>query len=139
MTIPANTIRARLEFSFKGEDHVLETVIDLDTCHAADGEMPDFHRMLARSHGIDSLSYAYEVLESCAIEFDAPTGLATSCCEGGVFDWPRFCRLRQDEQDLQAVRGIAARTIGTQAFEAREDLRMALLAAYRAGLSRRPG
>ncbi len=130
-----NSIRARMEFSFKGEIHALETIIDLDACAVAPGEMPDFHRLLAKSQGIDPISYLYEALETYDIEFDAPTGLAESCCEDGAFDWHRFNALQRDERDLRIVEAIAAKMLGSGEFEAHEELRSALLAAYRAGLS----
>ena len=128
-----NTIRARLTFSFRGEDIALETLIDLDQCQSdADGP-PDFHPWLARAGNIDPYSYQYEVLDSEEIAFDQPTGLAAACCEDGRFDWPAFARLRQDAGDLDVVRAIAMRTLGVADLETDEPLKAALLAAYRAG------
>lgn len=133
-----NSIRASLEFSFKGETHSLEAVIDLDAFASGSGEMPDVHRLLAAAGGIDPISYLYEVLESHDIEFDTPTGLAQACCEDGVFDWHRFSQLQREERDLRVVGALAARMLSSEEFEAREDLRKVLLAAYRAGLAAVP-
>jgi hypothetical protein len=128
-----NTVRARLSFSFRAEDHDLETRIDLDRCAAKAGEVPNFHLLLARQAGIDPYSYLYEVLESHDIEFSEATGLAAPCCRDGRFDWPEFERLRQEDQDIQVIRAIAERALGVGDLDQRADLKAALLAAYRAG------
>ena len=132
-----NTIRARLTFSFKGEDVMLETRIDLDQCQGDADDQPDFHQWLARAGNIDPYSYQYEVLESEEIEFDQPTGLAASCCADGRFDWSAFAALRRDAHDqahaLGAVRAVARQTLGIDNLDADGRLRAALLAAYRAG------
>lgn len=139
----ANTVRARLSFSFRAEDHDLETLIDLDRCVAEAGEAPNFHLLLARQAGIDPYSYLYEVLESHDIEFSDPTGVAVMCCRDGIFDWSQFERLRQEEADMEVVRAIAERTLGVDDLYARADLKAAMLAAllvaYRAGKGKRDG
>ncbi len=129
----SNTLRARLVFSFKGESLALDTVLDLDQCVEQAGAAPDFHLLLAKAGGIDPYSYLYEALESHEIEFSEATGIATLCCRDSGFDWPEFERLRQDERDMEVVRGIAARVLGVGDLDARADLKAALLAAYRAG------
>lgn len=133
----SHTVHARMEFSFKGETYRLASTIDLERCLGAPGEAPDFHRLLARAHGIDPYSYLYEVLESHEIEFSAPTGIAAGCCHDGVFDWPRFEQHWREEQDLQVVRAIAEWTLKVRDLDERTDLKAALLAAYRAGKAAR--
>lgn len=128
----ANTVRARLTFSFKGEDIALESIIDLDRCD--DETEPNFHHRLARAGNIDPYSYQYEVLESEEIAFDQPTGLAVSCCSDGCFDWPTFAALRKEERDLEVVRSVARQTLGIDELDTDARLKAALLAAYRAGL-----
>jgi hypothetical protein len=131
----ANTVRARLTFSFKGEDIALESIIDLDRCD--DDAGPNFHHRLARAGNIDPYSYQYEVLESEQITFDQPTGLAVGCCAEGSFDWSAFATLRRDARDLEVVRGVARQTLGIDDLDADARLKAALLAAYRAGLAKR--
>lgn len=128
-----NTVRARLECSFKGEAHDLDTRIDLDNFGAEPGEIPDFHRLLAQAAGIDTYSYLYEVLESHAIEFSEPTGLATPCCRHGRLDWPCYALRRQEARDLEVVRAIAARILGEVDPAQRPGIEAAMLAAYQAG------
>lgn len=128
-----DTLRARTEFSFQGETHELECVIDLDRCTAVEGERPDFHLMLARAHGIDPYSYLYEVLEAQDIEFADPTGLAAGCCNDGSFDWDCFVQASRDERDRLAVKRIAEKSLGIRDLDARPELAAAMLIAYRAG------
>lgn len=130
-----NSIRARLTFSFKGEDIALESIIDLDRCD--DEATPNFHQWLARAGNIDPYSYQYEVLESEEIAFDQPTGLAMGCCAEGGFDWLAFVSLRKEERDLEVVRDVARQTLGSDDLDADARLKAALLAAYRAGLDKR--
>jgi hypothetical protein len=128
-----NTIRARLAFSFKGETYDLDSVIDLEGCHAEPGEAPNFHSLLARAGGIDPYSYLYEVLESHDIEFSDATGAAARSCSDGRFDWAQFEQNREAEGDWQVVRAIAERILPTHDLDTAPDLKAALLAAYQAG------
>ena len=132
-----NTIRARLSFSFKGEDIELESIVDLDCCDCDDEATPNFHQWLARAGNIDPYSYQYEVLESEEIVFDQPTGLAVDCCAEGYFDWAAFVALRREARDLEVVRTVAQKNLGIDDLGAQGLLKAALLAAYRAGLARR--
>lgn len=135
----SNTLRAHLEFSFKSEDYLLDTTIDLDHCLAESGEMPNFHHLLARAGNIDTYSYLYEVLASYDIEFDQPAGLVEVCCRDGRFDWHGFVRQVSEQRDLQAVRALVVQTMDMHEFDARPELRAALLAAYRAGKAAQMG
>ena len=128
-----NTVRARVAFSFKGETHELDSVIDLDRCVGKPGAAPDFHRLLAQAAGIDPYSYLYEVLESHEIEFVDATGVAARCCRDGRFDWSCFEHGAADERDWQKVRAIAEPMIGARDWDAEAALKAALLAVYRAG------
>ena len=58
--------------------------------------------------------------------------LAAACCMDGVFDWPDFVQHWRDQRDLQTLRVLAAQTLDMHEFDARPELRAALLAAYRA-------
>lgn len=133
-----HTLRAHVALSFKGETHELTATFDLDACQG-DGpeEAPDFHRLLAREADIDTYSYLYEVLESHDIEFSEPTGLAVLCCHDGGFDWRQFVCLRQEADELQIIRTIAARELGLADLDRQGKLKAALLAAYRAGREER--
>lgn len=128
-----NTIRARLDFSFKGENHEIDRILDLDACTEGSDDVPDFHLRLAKAHGIDPYSYLYEVLASHEIEFSDGTGIAASCCHEGTFNWEKFVHDLGEETDLQAVRILAAETMGIAELDSQPALKAALLTAYRAG------
>jgi hypothetical protein len=128
-----NTIRARLDFSFKGETYELDSIIDLDGCLGEPGEMPDFHRLLAGAAGIDPYSYLYEVLEMHEIRFSDATGMAARSCRDGRFDWTQFERDLREDRDWLRVRAVAQPMLGARDLDAEPDLKAALLAAYRAG------
>lgn len=129
----SNTIRARVAFSFKGKNFDLASTIDLDRCHADEGEAPNFHLLLAQASAIDPYSYLYEVLESYDIEFSQPTGAAKAACSEAGFDWFRFLAEQRSAADVPAIRAIALETLGLADLEAHPDIQAALLAAYRAG------
>lgn len=128
-----NSLRIRASFSFKGEAFALDTVIDLDRSHSEAGETPNFHLLLARACGIDPYSYLYEALESHDLEFFQATGAAAEACHDGVFDWAQFERERRIQDDWGSVRNLAEQTLTRQELDARPELMLALLAAYRAG------
>ncbi|MBS4097041.1 MAG: hypothetical protein KGZ83_09435 [Sulfuricella sp.] len=128
-----NTLRAQLSFSFKGETHELDAVVDLDNYPADPEQTPDFHVLLARVGGIDTYSYLYEVLESHDVEFSDATGLAAQCCDGGGFNWKKFAQARREDGDWQMVRRIAEPLLPSPALDDDPALKAALLAVYRAG------
>ena len=128
-----NSLRIRASFSFKGEAHELDTVIDLECSHSEAGETPNFHLLLARACGIDPYSYLYEVLESHELEFFEATGAAAEACRDGGFDWAQFEQARRSQGDWESVRTLAEQTLTPQELDARPELMLALLAAYRAG------
>jgi hypothetical protein len=129
----SNTVRASVEFSFKGEDYQLEATLDLGRYVTESGEMPNFHRTLAKEGGIDAYSYLYEALESYDIVFSDPTGLAARSCHDGCLDWRQFEQDWREEQDSAVIRAIAAQTLGEVHLDEAPNLKAALLAAYRAG------
>jgi len=131
--IRRNSIRARLTFSFKAGTYELDSVIDLDQPFGNADAGPNFHLLLARTGDIDPYSYLYEALESHAIEFSEPTGIAVLGYRDGQFDWGVYRQRKGEEIDLQVIREIAQRSLGLSDLAAHPQLLDALLAAYRAG------
>ncbi|MEW6445468.1 MAG: hypothetical protein AB1479_05480 [Pseudomonadota bacterium] len=128
-----NTLRARVQCSFKGETHTLDEIIDLDQLPLDAGDMPDIHRHLARKAGIDPISYLYEVLESHDISFSEATGLAADYCNDGQFDWHGFDQARRDTGEWERILAVVQDKIAPHELEAAPALKAALLAVYRAG------
>lgn len=130
-----NRIRARVDFSFQGEIHEVETEIELDAISVEEDEVPDFHLILARTAGIDPYSYLYEVLASEDIRFFDPCGIATACCHQGQFDWHCFLEARGKQRHMQLLGEIARVHLGLSDLAAHPEIEKALLAAYQAGSS----
>jgi hypothetical protein len=128
-----NTLRARLDFSFKAETFKLDTQIDLDRCLGDAGVEPNFHLLLAKAGGIDPYSYLYEAMEVCEITFSDPTGIAALSCCDGQFDWSQFEQHVREDRGVQVVRAIAEQILGVRDLDLQVDLKAALLATYQAG------
>lgn len=130
-TRPLNSLRARLYFSFKGETHTLDTVIDLDQ-YLHDTQAPNFHAILAQAGGIDPYSYLYDAMESHEIVFSDPTGVAVTHCHAEHFDWQGYAAdaARQPcDTDWATLQVIATHHLGVSDLNAQGDLKAALLAA----------
>lgn len=130
-----NHIRARVEVSFKGENHEVEAEIDLDAIPVEEVEAPDFHLILARAAGIDPYSYLYEVLAAEDIRFFDASGIATVCCHEGRFNWLCFLGARSKQRHMQLLGEIARVHLGLSDLAAHPEIEKALLAAYQAGRS----
>lgn len=130
-----NQIDLHIEFSFKGEDYVLTTTLDLDALELAGDALPDFHQLLAQANGIDTYSYLYEVMESHDIVFRNATGIAAECLHDGVFDGEAFRHRRHAAGPgaARAVAAIARQHLNIDDLNEQPALRQALLAAYNAG------
>jgi len=128
-----NSIAARVEFSFKGENYAPAAVLDLDRYLDESGRLPDLHQLIARENGIDTYSYLYEIMESHEIIFDNATGIAAECLVDGVFDVRAFEQRWQEQHRLDVLTPIARRHLNIDRLEQHPDLKAALLDAYLAG------
>lgn len=131
-----NTIRARVEFSYRGENHAPAATLDLDSMMAGTGQLGTLHRVLAQLNGIDTYSYLYEVMEGYEIEFDEATGFAVECFRDGAFDVAGFEARWHEEQSLVGLREIAERHLGVSDLDAQASLKGALLEAFQHGVAR---
>ncbi|MDH5786328.1 MAG: hypothetical protein OEZ16_12085 [Chromatiales bacterium] len=128
-----NSIKARVEFSFKGETYTPEAVIDLDKVIAADQDLTRLHAKLAQMNGIDPYSYLYEVMESSEIHFSNATGSAAAYLNSeGQFDFEGF-RAAYGQSGTPSMLQIARQHMQIDNLEQIEGLEAALLAAYQAG------
>jgi hypothetical protein len=128
-----NSIDARVEFSFKGEDYLCSATLDLDELLQQHDDLPVIHELLAQKHGIDTYSYLFEVMLVADIEFSNPQGLALRYMKDGEFD---FVALDDDwtrNKALMQVRLIAAAEAGITDLEQHPALQRALLTAYNFG------
>ncbi|PUE03848.1 MAG: hypothetical protein C3L25_00205 [Candidatus Sedimenticola endophacoides] len=129
----ANSIQAKVVFSYRGEDYSPTMTLDLDAIMSLHGTLPDLYASLARSNGIDTYSYLYEVMEATELCFENPRGVAAECFADGVFDIPCFERAWHAWRALDALRMVAGEELGVADLEGEPALKRALLRAYDLG------
>ena len=127
-----NSIHISVDYSFKGETFSPSAVIDLDSL-ATKEERPDFHALLARLAGIDTYSYAFEVMQQTALHFSQATGLAGDYLHDGDFDFAGFAAAAREERIVQQLQDIAIRVLDIDDLKQHPRIKEALLQAFRLG------
>lgn len=128
-----NSIEARVEFSFKGEDYTYSTVLDLDQLLLDHDELPSLHAILARQHGVDTYSYLFEVMQEEEVKFSDPQGWAADYLDNGEF---RLSALAASWQAVKAgilLAPVASRELDIADLNLHPALKRALVAAYELG------
>lgn len=128
-----NSIDVRVEFSFKGETYDLTSRIDLDTQSSAALDHLSLHQILAHEHHIDTISYLYEVMLEADIEFSNAQGSAAVFLSDGHFDLAGFNRHWQEQKIVKLLQPIAKRELSIDDLSQREDIKSALVQAYKLG------
>jgi len=128
-----STIEAHVEFSFKGETHSLRSTIDLDQLLALYDELPSFHELLAKQHGIDTYSYLFEVMQETEIEFSNAQGNAEKLLLGGGLNLEALAAHWQDLRILYLLQPIAVRELGIADLNQHPNLKNAMIQAYHLG------
>lgn len=129
----ANSIDARIEFSYRGEIHHPSASIDLDKTMEAGGIGHGLHLQLAKASGIDSYSYLYEVMESYPITFSNPKGIAADYLSGAEFDFAGFETHWRETRDFTTLDVIIAHHFNDDECARHPALRVALREAFRVG------
>ncbi|MDO8350310.1 MAG: hypothetical protein Q7S94_04060 [Gallionella sp.] len=128
-----NSITARVEFSFKGEDYSYTASIDLNQLLLQHSSLPSFHVILAKLHKIDTYSYLYEVMEATDIEFSNPAGCAANYLLDGEFDPSALAADWHTAKVSVLLQPIAERELGITDLNQHPALKRALVAAYYLG------
>ncbi|MEZ5449337.1 MAG: hypothetical protein R3E95_02140 [Thiolinea sp.] len=145
-----NTLIASVAFSFQGEHHTLAAELEVLplTELLGEGEEGAVHRLIAQKNGLDTYSYAYEVMEMQPIHYAQASGLIAQFITDGVLDVAAYlavwrsksaCALQHAAQDqlpaeAQAqLAAIAREHLRIEALAEYPDIQRALLAAYQAG------
>ncbi|QYZ67978.1 MAG: hypothetical protein OI74_12005 [Gammaproteobacteria bacterium (ex Lamellibrachia satsuma)] len=128
-----NRISARITFSFKGETHTPSASVDLDELIKRGDSHDTLHPLLARTNGIDSYSYLYEVMESHPIEFSNPTGFAADYLSGTEFDFVGFEKRWHEEKYLSILDAIIQHHFKGEDCAQHPSLKAALREAFHAG------
>ena len=128
-----NSIDARVEFSFKGQDYDLTSHIDLDALMSERSNFPSLYEILAREHHIDTISYLYEVMIVSEIEFSNAQGIAADFLHDGQFDYAAFSIHWQEHKIALLVQPIAKRELNIDYLAQQPAIRNALVQAYKLG------
>jgi hypothetical protein len=130
-----NSVRATLEFSFKGETYLLVKVLELDQLAQRYQDSPPLHRLLADEYQIDTYSYQFEIVEQEDILFDQATGAAVPYLAGDVFDFEAYFQHTKTLTPEAALQAIANRELGITDLSTQPQLKLALEQAYQLGLA----
>jgi len=103
----SNSVRVSATFSFRGETHRPEMMLDLDVFLAKKGSLSSIYPMLANANGIDAYSYEYEILEMTPLHFDQPTGLVADHVRDGQLDLEGFRATANQQSVLKRLEDIA--------------------------------
>ncbi len=128
-----NSIVARIKFSFRGETYSPSAKIDLDELMTGSETYHRLHLLLARTNGIDTYSYLYEVMESYPIEFSNPTGLAADYLSGTEFEFSGFETRWHEKHDLSILDAIIDHHFKGDDCAQNPALKAALREAFQAG------
>lgn len=128
-----NSIDARIEFSFRGETYSPSVNIDLDEFMARGETLHTLHLLLARTNGIDTYSYLYEVMESYPIAFSNPTGFAADYLSGTEFEFSGFETRWHEKHHLSILDAIIDHHFKGDDCAQNPALKAALREAFQAG------
>ncbi|NOQ78827.1 MAG: hypothetical protein GQ546_05445 [Gammaproteobacteria bacterium] len=127
-----NSIDVSVDFSFQGKHYTPVITIDLDSFIQQE-EPTSFHRLIANQHEIDCYSYLYEVMESSAIFYANPQGMAVEHTQNDRFDLDAYVKQARENKVINALLEIAQQEMNIADFTNNQSLKNALLQAYRLG------
>lgn len=128
-----NTIKVTIPFSFKGVEYSPSSIIDLDVFSQGDQTLDTVFQIVANENKIDNYSYQYEVLESSRRLYSDPTGIALDFLSNNEFNLQGFKDKLIGDDVFLGLSEIAKKTLGIQNLEDHDDLKAALLKAYKLG------
>lgn len=133
MSMQPSSLKVRIQFSFKGENHAPEAVIELDKYLLKKQSIPSFDLLLAKTNQIDTYSYLYEVMQMGDYEFLDAQGLAREFCRPDAFDLKGFEQEWKRQRVWSQLQNIAREHLAVENIDDKEALKNALLQAYQAG------
>ncbi|HHH13035.1 MAG TPA: hypothetical protein ENJ98_02255 [Thiolapillus brandeum] len=128
-----NRVRVSATFSFRGETHHPEMVLDLDHFLDEGHTLDELYPMLAAANGIGAYSYEYEVLEMAPLHFDQAEGLAADFVTDGRLDLEGLRAAFQEASRRSSLESIARQKMGVDKLEEIPGLEAALQAAWELG------
>lgn len=140
-----DTITTTVEYSFQGKQYKL--VAQLEVAYLTEllesGNEGAVHRIIARKAGLDTYSYAYEMMEMQPIHFSDAQGLISNYIEDGELDVQAYLQAWREatavmDKDDELLAEIAQKCLQIVNLAEHPDLRNALKAAYQAGKTGNP-
>lgn len=128
-----NSIRASLEFDFRGERFSPSITVDLDTLIIRQGHLDKLYDMLATSIGLDAYRYEYDVMIMEEITFSEPTGIACEFTCDGKFNFDSFLVTWKRQQIIESIQPIAEKHLNISEISKHKDIQEALIECYQAG------
>jgi len=128
-----NKITATIEFSFKGETHRPNAVLDLDEFMLKQRAIPPLHQLIATLNNIDNYSYEYEMLIEEDIRFSDAEGLAADFSINNQFDQVAFEKNWLEQELLKKLAPSIRQQLDIDDINQHPDLKSVLLAAYQLG------
>lgn len=129
----SNTLKANVEFSFRGEDYHYAATFELDALLARHEQFPNFATLLAQVHHVDTYSYLYEVMEDADVILSEAQGVIATFEQDGEFDVSGFAAAWSELRVFVPLQRIALSTLGIADLKARPELETALRLAYQLG------
>ncbi|MDC9724959.1 MAG: hypothetical protein PSN44_03430 [Gammaproteobacteria bacterium] len=128
-----NKVTARIEFSFKGEEHKPSVILDLDEMMQKHHGIPPLHQYLATLHNIDSYSYEYEMLLAEEVQFSDAEGFAESFVTNNHFDQTAFEQYWLEQEVLKKLAPTIKQQLDIEDINQHPALKSVILSAYKMG------
>ncbi len=128
-----NSVRASMDFYFKGKQFSPSVVIDIDDYFKGHHNLEFIYRALAASLGMDEYRHEYDVMMLEDIVYSEPQGLVAGFVHDGQMDWQGLEKAWHDAMDIKVLTPIANKFFNVENLDDDPKLAAALLAAYRAG------
>jgi len=128
-----NSVRASVDFYFKGEKFSPSMILDIDVYLEGKYNAYYIYTELGKSIGLDAYRHEFDVMEVETIVFSQATGLVVDYVQDGTVAWQALEHAWQKQSDERAIAEIANKCFGVENINGHPKLAAALLAAFRAG------
>lgn len=129
----AATVRASIHFDFRGQRFEPSITIDLHTMMLKKQPLNYIYVLLGVSIGLDAYRHEYDVMVMQEIVYSEATGLSCDFVTDGSFDFEGFSKAWHQMRILSEIESIAEQHLNTPDLTQHDDLRNALVEAYKTG------
>ena len=128
-----NSIKATIEFDFKGERFTPSLNIDLDLHMQSIGRLPDLHGLIASANNIGIYSYEYEMLLAEDIKITDAQGMIKDYIVDGILNTEAFEAVWLEHKALEIIQTIVDKNMPLDDLQQHPEFIKTLLAIYKAG------